>query len=164
MNPGGLRTDIAAGDVTYGELYNVQPFGNTVNAVTMTGADIKQLLEQQFPIPASPTFAGRTTQLWLGTSEGFAYNYDPARALNDRIDQCSITINGARVDPATSYRVAANSFLTAGGDDFAAFRKGRDLASGPVDVDTALEYFQANSPVSPPAADHATLTTSRLSC
>jgi 5'-nucleotidase len=159
MNPGGLRTDIAAGDVTYGELYDVQPFANNVNAITMTGAEIKQLLEQQFPIPGV-----RTTQLWLGTSAGFAYNYDPARALNDRIDPCSVMINGVRVDPATSYRVVANSFLTAGGDNFSAFLDGDDLASGPVDVETSFAYFQKNSPVAPPAADHATLTTQRLSC
>ena len=159
MNPGGLRTDIAAGEVTFGDLFDVQPFANNVNALTMTGADIKQLLEQQFAIPGV-----RTTQLWLGTSAGFAYNYDPARAVNDRIDACSITINGVRVDPAASYRVVANSFLTAGGDGFTTFTRGTDLANGPVDVDTAVTYFQKNSPVAPPAADHATLTTDRLSC
>jgi 5'-nucleotidase len=159
MNPGGLRTDIAAGEVTYGELYEVQPFANNVNAITMTGAEIKQLLEQQFPIPGV-----RTTQLWLGTSAGFAYSYDPARAVNDRIDPCSVTIGDTRVDPATSYRVAANSFLTAGGDSFSAFLGGDNLASGPVDVETSFSYFQKNSPVAPPAADHATLTTQRLSC
>jgi 5'-nucleotidase len=159
MNPGGLRTDIVAGDVTYGELYDVQPFANNVNAITMTGAEIKQLLEQQFPIPGV-----RTTQLWLGTSAGFAYNYDPARAVNDRIDACSIVINGTRVDPAVSYRVVANSFLTAGGDNFSAFLAGDNLASGPVDVESSFAYFQKNSPVAPPAADHATSTTQRLSC
>jgi 5'-nucleotidase len=158
MNPGGLRTDIAAGDVTFGDLYAVQPFSNNVNALTMTGADIKQLLEQQFPVP------GRTTQLWLGTSAGFAYNYDPARAINDRIDACSITVSGVRVDPATTYRVVANSFLTAGGDGFTAFLRGSGLASGPVDIETAVSYFQKNSPVAPPAADHASLTANRLSC
>lgn len=164
MNPGGLRTDIAAGEVTYGELYDVQPFANNVNAITMTGAQIKQLLEQQFPQPASGTFKGRTTQLWLGTSAGFAYNYDPARGLNDRIDACSITLNGTRLDPATSYRVVANSFLTAGGDDFSAFLGGKDVATGPVDVETSFSYFQKNSPVAPPAANHATATTQRVSC
>jgi 5'-nucleotidase len=159
MNPGGLRDDIVAGEVTYGELFAVQPFGNNVNALTMTGADIKRLLEQQFPIPGV-----RSTQLWLGTSVGFSYRYDPARAVNDRIDACSITLNGVRVDPATTYRVVANSFLTAGGDDFSAFRNGTDLASGPIDVESSFTYFQKNSPVAPPAADHAQATAERLSC
>jgi 5'-nucleotidase len=159
MNPGGLRDDVIAGEVTYGELFAVQPFGNNVNALTMTGADIKELLEQQFPVPGV-----RSTQLWLGTSAGFSYRYDPARSVNDRIDACSITLNGARVDPATPYRVVANSFLTAGGDSFAAFLKGKDLASGPIDVESSLTYFEKNSPVAPPAADHATVSTERVPC
>jgi 5'-nucleotidase len=159
MNPGGLRTDINAGEVTYGELFDVQPFGNTVGATTLKGADIKLALEQQFPIADV-----RTTQLWLGTSTGLTYNYDSARAEGDRIDACSITLNGTRVDPAASYRVVANSFLLAGGDSFSALAKGSGVANGPVDVETAVSYFKAHSPVAPPAANHAKATTERLSC
>jgi 5'-nucleotidase len=157
MNPGGLRADILAGEVTYGEVFEVQPFGNTVGATTLTGAEIKTVLEQQFPVP------GRTTTLWLGTSDGFAYNYDPARAANDRIDPCSITLKGTRILPGTDYRVVANSFLLGGGDSFS-FNVGDNPVSGPLDVETAVSYFQANSPVAPPAANHATATTQRLSC
>ncbi|MDK3258308.1 bifunctional metallophosphatase/5'-nucleotidase [Blastococcus capsensis] len=159
MNPGGLRTDIAAGEVTYGELYAVQPFGNTVNVVTLTGADIEEVLEQQFQADQA-----RQSTLMLGTSEGFAYSFDPSRAFGDRVDACSITLDGVRIDPAASYRVAANSFLIGGGDSFTAFTKGTSPATGPVDVETAVEYFGQNSPVSPPAADHATLSTVRGTC
>jgi 5'-nucleotidase len=60
--------------------------------------------------------------------------------------------------------VVATSFLTAGGDSFSAFLGGENVASGPVDVETAFAYFQKNSPVAPPAADHATATSQRLSC
>jgi 5'-nucleotidase len=163
MNPGGLRTDLTysanvggeqPGQITYRELYNVQPFGNTVNAVTMTGAAIKDLLEQQFPNP------GRTTQLILGTSEGFAYSYDLSKAYGSRIS--NITLNGVALDPATPYRVAMNSFLATGGDGFTAFTTGTDPVTGPVDVDTAVEYFQTHSSptpppaVSPPPANHGT--------
>jgi 5'-nucleotidase len=159
MNPGGLRTDIAAGDVTYSELFNVQPFGNTVNAVTLTGADVKQVLEEQFQKDQA-----RASQLILGTSEGFSYAYDLARAYGDRVDACSITLNGARVDPAGSYRVVANSFLIAGGDSFAGFTSGTDRVTGPVDVDTSVDYFAAHSPVSPPAVGHGTPTSNRINC
>lgn len=153
MNPGGLRTDILAGDVTYKELFDVQPFGNTANAITMTGADIKQVLEEQFPK------ADRTTQLWLGTSEGFSYSYDPARPTGSKIDPCSITLDGKVLDPAGNYRVAVNNFLIAGGDGFSGFKNGTAGVTGPVDVDTSVEYFEGNSPVAPPAANHATQTT-----
>ncbi|MCW2510036.1 MAG: putative 5-nucleotidase [Modestobacter sp.] len=159
MNPGGLRTDILAGDVTYSELFNVQPFGNTVNAVTLTGADVKQVLEEQFQKDQA-----RGTQLILGTSEGFSYSYDPARPFGDRVDACSIALNGAPIDPAGSYRVVANSFLIAGGDSFTGFTHGTDPVTGPVDVDTSVDYFAAHSPVSPPAVGHGTATSNRITC
>jgi 5'-nucleotidase len=162
MNPGGLRTDLpfasspvgeGDGNVTYRELFDVQPFSNTVNAVTLTGADIKLVLEQQFPS------AARSSTLLLSTSDGFEYEYDPARAEGDRVFACSITIAGVPVDPAGSYRVAANSFLVAGGDTFTAFTNGTDPVTGPLDVDTAVSYLAENSPVTPPAGDHAHLVT-----
>jgi 5'-nucleotidase len=158
MNPGGLRTDLvlaasaggeAPGEVTYRELFDVQPFGNTVNAITLTGAAIKDLLEQQFPS------AARGTQLILGTSAGFSYTYHPSAAEGQRVDAGSITLGGQVIDPAASYRVAANSFLISGGDGFTAFTTGTDPVTGPVDADTAVSYFGAHSPVSPPPADHA---------
>jgi 5'-nucleotidase len=155
MNPGGLRTDILAGDVTYGELFAVQPFGNTVNAITLTGADIRGVLEQQFQNPGGP----RASNLRLGTSEGFAYSFDVTKPYGQRVDPATITLNGTAIDPAAEYRVVANSFLVGGGDSFSSFTNGTDPATGPVDVDTAVEYFEAESPVSPPAANHGTATT-----
>jgi 5'-nucleotidase len=158
MNPGGLRTDVlfaggpageGDGNVTYRELFDVQPFSNTVNSTTLTGADIDAVLEQQFPS------AARATTLLLSTSDGFGYQYDPARAEGDRVFDCSITIDGVPVDPAGSYRVAANSFLIGGGDSFSAFTGGTGPVTGPVDVDTAVQYLSANSPLTPPTGDHA---------
>ncbi len=154
MNPGGLRTDILAGDVTYGELFAVQPFGNTVNVTTLTGAGIRAVLEQQFQADGGP----RASNLRLGTSAGFAYSFDPAQPYGQRVDPASITVNGVPIEPAASYRVAANSFLIGGGDSFTAFTNGTDPATGPVDVDTAVAYFANRSPVAPPAADHGTPT------
>ena len=158
MNPGGLRTDIpfagspageGDGNVTYRELFDVQPFSNTVNSVTLTGADLNAVLEQQFPS------AARDSTLLLSTSDGFGYQYDPARAEGDRVFDCSLTIGGVPVDPVGTYRVVANSFLVGGGDSFTAFTGGTDPVTGPVDVDTAVAYLAANSPLTPPTGDHA---------
>ncbi|GAB3362464.1 bifunctional metallophosphatase/5'-nucleotidase [Modestobacter lapidis] len=160
MNPGGLRTDIpfasspageGDGNVTYRELFDVQPFSNTVNSVSLTGAGIDAVLEQQFPS------AARDSTLLLSTSDGFGYQYDPARAEGDRVFDCSITIAGVPVDPAGTYRVVANSFLIGGGDSFTAFTSGTGPVTGPVDVDTAVSYLAANSPLTPPVGDHAVL-------
>jgi 5'-nucleotidase len=166
MNPGGLRTDLdyeaseggeQPGEITYRELFNVQPFGNTVNAATLTGADIKQVLEEQFQADQKKADGGRESQLILGTNEGFGYSYDLTRPYGDRVLADTITLNGVTIDPAQSYRVVMNSFLAAGGDSFTAFTSGTDPVTGPVDVDTAVDYFKNHGgPVSPPPADHAT--------
>ena len=161
MNPGGVRTDILAGEVTYRELFNVQPFGNTVNTITLTGADIDDVLEQQYQQDpdgaAGPLTAGpRGTRLTLGTNTGFTWSYDLTRAYGDRVVDSSIKLDGVTLDPATAYRVVANSFLVGGGDTFTAFRNGTAPTTGPVDVDVLVEYFVAHSPVSPPPANHGT--------
>jgi 5'-nucleotidase len=160
MNPGGLRTDISYagspagegdGNVTYRELFNVQPFGNTVNSITLTGADIDQVLEEQFQLDGP-----RKSQLMLGTSQGFSYSYDLAKPYGDRVDASSIKLGTTVIDLATSYRVAVNSFLIAGGDTFGAFKNGTEPVTGPVDVDTAVDYFTAHGTVGPPPANHST--------
>jgi 5'-nucleotidase len=159
MNPGGLRADLlyassdageGDGNVTFKEAFNVQPFGNTVNAVTLTGAQIKEVLEEQFQQ------RGERSQLILGTNERFTYSYDLSRAPNERVDPDSIMLDGVPIGAGTSYRVVANSFLTAGGDDFTTLGQGEDLVTGPVDSDALVTYFQTHSPVSPPPADHST--------
>lgn len=156
MNPGGVRTDLLYassgdgdpdGNVTYGDLFNVQPFGNTVNTTTLTGAQIKEALEQQWTLNAD----GSEKFLQLSVSEGFTYVFDRSRPIGDRIDPRQIVLNGEVIDPGASYRVTANSFLTAGGDGFTALSQGSDTITGPVDVDAFVTHFAANSPVTPPA-------------
>jgi 5'-nucleotidase len=151
-NPGGVRTNIAAGEVTYGELFDVQPFGNTANALTLTGAQIDDVLEQQFQLNGGP----RNTQLVLGTSQGFTYTYDLDRPYGDRVLDETIALDGTTLVATQPYRVVANSFLVGGGDGFAAFTGGTDVATGPFDVDALVAYFATRSPVSPPPADHGT--------
>ncbi|WP_246081061.1 bifunctional metallophosphatase/5'-nucleotidase [Modestobacter altitudinis] len=148
MNPGGLRTDITAGEVTYRELFNVQPFSNTVNTLTLTGAAIDDVLEQQF------RGADATSDLVLSTSDGFTYQYNRALPEGERVLDCSISIGGVPVTPTGTYRVAANSFLAGGGDSFTAFTTGTGQVTGPVDVDTAVQYLQGRT-LTPPTGDHA---------
>lgn len=137
-NPGGLRAPLSSrrvdGGVTYGDLFAVQPFGNTLVAVTLTGAQLLRLLERQFR--ASP---GRTRILHAA---GIGYAWDGSRPLGSRIVQGSVTIEGRPLDEAASYRVAVNSFLHGGGDGFGLFGEGRDAAGGPGDLE-ALERFIA---------------------
>ena len=142
MNPGGLRDDLPFvapdGAVTYKAAAAVQPFANTLVVVDMTGAEIRQVLEQQWPT------AGRTSTLKLGTSEGLTYTYDPAAAAGSRI--AAVSLDGAAMDDATIYKVTVNSFLASGGDGFTAFANGRAHAdSGKVDLQSQLEYFDSRA-------------------
>ncbi|MBP6016910.1 MAG: bifunctional metallophosphatase/5'-nucleotidase [Candidatus Promineofilum sp.] len=160
MNPGGIRADLtylssAAGEgdgnVTYGESFTVQPFGNSLVTMTLTGAQIETLLEQQF---APCTFASNRI---LQVSAGFEYAWSPTGGTCDKVDPASIKINGVVVNPAASYRVTVNSFLADGGDSFPVLRDGTDRLGGAVDTDALEAYFVSHSPVPPGPQNRITL-------
>lgn len=152
MNPGGIRADLtyagsAAGEgdgnVTYGEAFTVQPFGNSLVTMTLTGAQIDQVLEQQFNNPAP----GQNRILQV--SDGFTYTWTASAPAGSKVDIASIRIDGVPVDPNASYRITVNSFLADGGDNFTALIQGTDRLGGAVDLDALTAYFAANSPVPP---------------
>ncbi len=145
MNPGGIRAPIAAGEVTYGELFNVQPFGNTLTVKTCTGAQIQALLEQQ-------VFPGRI----LTVSTGFNYTWDAARPVGDKVLNETVMLNGNPIVDGQSYRVEMNSFLASGGDGFSVFNQCTNQLGGEVDLDALVRYFEANSPIAPPTEDRIT--------
>jgi 5'-nucleotidase len=155
MNPGGIRTDLiyaasgteADGEVTYGEAFAVQPFGNSLVTMTLTGDQIHTLLEQQW---------GAVTNV-LQVSSGFTYAWSASGALGDRVDPGSIMLNGVVLDPATGYRVTVNSFLADGGDGFAVLRDGTNRLGGEVDLDALVTYFGTNSPIAPGPQDRITV-------
>ncbi len=147
MNPGGLRDDLlfgADGTMTYRDVADVQPFANTLVTVTLTGAQLKQVLEEQW----QPAGSSRP-KLHLGISDGFTYEYNSAAAQGSRI--VSMELNGTPIDPAGTYTVVTNSFLAAGGDNF--FTLGNPalerVDTGQIDLTATVEYFEQNSPVAP---------------
>jgi 5'-nucleotidase len=154
MNPGGIRADLLRatvsageqpGEITYAEAFAVQPFGNNLVTMSLTGAQIEQLLEQQWAM------AGTTErQMILQVSHGFSYAWDPTRPLGDRIDAATLTLDGAPIDPSAIYRVTMNSFLADGGDGFTVFRAGTDRVAGPVDLDPLAAYLTAHAPLAVP--------------
>jgi 5'-nucleotidase len=155
MNPGGIRADLlftqsgteGDGNVTYGEAFTVQPFGNSLVTMTLSGAQIETLLEQQFTgCPNNQPF-NRILQV----SEGFSYTWDNARPACDKIDPATIKIAGVVLDPAASYRLTVNSFLADGGDNFTVLTQGTDRLGGAQDLDALSAYFAAKSPVAPGA-------------
>lgn len=148
MNPGGIRASLglpADGVVRYEELFAVQPFYNNLVTLTLTGAQIVQLLEQQWIDQPFPRI--------LQVSRGFAYRWDASRPVGQRVVPGSVTLDGQPIDPNASVRVTVNSFLAAGGDNFGVLRQGRDAATGMMDVDAFEAYVKANPTLAPGAPD-----------
>ena len=146
MNKGGVRDEIdfapsgaeAAGEVTFGEAFAVQPFGNSLVTMTLTGAQIDTLLEQQF--------LGAVSK--LDVSNGFTYSLSASAPAGSKVS--AIAINGVAVDPAASYRVTVNSFLADGGDNYPVLTQGTNRLGGDVDLDALVAYFEAaTTPVAP---------------
>ena len=143
-NPGGVRTDIPKkedGAVTYADVFASQPFRNQLVTLTLTGAQIKNMLEQQWLDPKRPRI--------LQVSKGFNYAWDNAKAYGDHVAADRMSLNGQRIDPAMSYRVTVNNYLAVGGDGFTVLKEGTAQQFGIYDVDALYAYFQANSPISP---------------
>jgi 5'-nucleotidase len=155
MNVGGVRASLPMapkysenpGEITYAEAYDVAPFGNLLNTLDLTGAQIKTVLEQQYqPIE------GRNPMLALGVSKGFTYTWDATQPQGSRVVAGSMKLNGVPLDPNGTYRVATLSFLAQGGDVFTEFTKGTNLLGGPEDLANLVAFFKANPGLSAPAS------------
>ena len=167
VNPGSVRADLTysgTGAVTFSNLATIEPFGNTLVTLNLTGAQILRLLEQQWEAPNNTakfnTVTGAVGRLLL-VSNGFTYTYDnsqPAGAasgLGARVVAGSMRLNGVAIDLTKTYKIVTNSFLGtgSGGDNFTVMaRQGTNVVDTKIlDLDAFIDYFKANSPVSPPA-------------
>lgn len=160
MNPGGVRAPLtyagsSAGEgdgvVTYGEAFTVQPFNNLTQVITLTGAQLKTVLEQQF-------VGGPNNQAFtkiLQPSSNFTYTYSRSAPWGSKVS--GMKIDGVAVTDTQSIRVAVNNFLVGGGDAFAELKNGTDLWSGPLDIDAFVDYLGKHSPVAPPATNRITV-------
>ncbi len=146
MNPFGIRRSLNAaadGSVTFGDIYVVQPFNNELVTLTLTGAEIKSIIELGFDTEGPEQV--------LTSSAGFTYSYDRSQPIGQRIS--NMKLNGAAIDPAKDYRVTVSMFLANGGDDFDLFRLGRNRTIGTTDIAAFEAWLQAVPPrVAPPEA------------
>ena len=144
-NSGGVRADIvpaADGTVNFGQLFAMQPFGNNLVVKTLTGAQLKALLEQQFD--SGTNSAARPNMLLPST--GFFFAYDLSRPPQQRIVE--MRLDGRPIDPAARYRVTVVNFLSTGGDNFTVLTQGSDLTDpNIVDVEASEAYLKAGGDV-----------------
>jgi len=149
MNPGGIRADLivpsGGGNITWNDLFTIQPFGNTLVKMGLTGAQIKAVLEQQWTSSSS-----RILQI-----SGFGYTWDAALPIGSRIVEIHDAA-GAALDPAATYSITCNNFLATGGDGFTVFTSGTNPIGGPVDLDAMLEYVEHHNPLPIPVRNRIT--------
>jgi 5'-nucleotidase len=133
MNPGGIRADLEAGEVTWGDLFTIQPFANDLVSMDLTGEQIDLLLEQQWQ--------GQAQGPRILKTSGLTYTWDFARPIGDRVVAIR-DAGGQLLDPAATYRVTVNSFMAAGGDNFLVLVQGTNRVVGAVDLDALVAYVE----------------------
>jgi len=135
-NNSGLRARLARGTITYGNLFQVLPFGNVMTALDLTGEQILAILEK--------TVSGRPGNLVVS---GMTYSFDQTRPAGSRITR--VTIRGKPLDRQAVYRVQTIDYLAAGGDGQETFKQGKNVVYGDPVVDVVAEYIRQHSPVQP---------------
>lgn len=132
MNSGGIRNDLPEGNVTYGNMFSVQPFGNVLIKMSLTGAQMKELLNQQW--------AGTSPK--IGQISGFTYKYDDSKPAGEKIVEIK-KANGTVLEDAATYTIVVNDFMASGGDGYSVLLKGTNREAGPVDLDATIAYLKA---------------------
>jgi len=144
INSGGIRADLTVEPgkpVTLGDLFAIQPFGNELILMTLTGAQLRELVVRQLPkTPAPRRFAQ--------VSNNFRFQF--AQAADGASTLTNITLDGKPLQDDADYRIVVNNFMAEGGDDLSMFRQGRDKVNLGVDIDALVEWLAEN----PTALDH----------
>jgi 5'-nucleotidase len=147
VNGTGVRVDLPGGDVRYDAAFAMMPFGNNLVVMTLTGAQLKAAIEQQYAIPVR---SGFTMPAALAPSAGFTYTIDMTRPAGSRV--VDMRLDGKPVDPARPYRVALNNYLASGGDSLSDFTAGTDVTDkGIIDLDALVAWIAPGR--TPPTPD-----------
>lgn len=151
MNPGGIRSDLECAappcTVSFGAAFGMQPFGNSLVVMTLSGAQIKALLESQ----ARP---GGLEPMFLQPSAGFTYRWNARASAGHHVED--MRLHGAPLEPAARVRVTVNSFLAEGGDGFVTLQQGSDRLGGVQDLDALIAHLQTEPPLAPVAQPRVT--------
>lgn len=143
-NGGGIRADLAAGPVKWGDAYSVQPFGNTLVKVRMTGAELVKTLEE-----GVNNFVLRELNQTGGHGplqvSGLTFTWDWTKPMYQRVSDVKLA-DGTPIDPTATYTVVVNNFMAGGGDDFVTLKgipDDRKVDTGIVDSDVFIDYLKS---------------------
>ena len=133
MNIGGIRDDIKdAGPITWGELFAIQPFGNDIVTLNITGEQVRTLLNQQFAADRN-----RIMQI-----SGLKYTWSNNLPLGQKVIDIYLP-DGSKIDPTAVYNVAVNNFMADGGDGFVVLKEGKNRVTRSSDLDALVEYIKS---------------------
>jgi 5''-nucleotidase/2'',3''-cyclic phosphodiesterase and related esterases len=135
MNPGGIRADLPQGDVTFADLAKIQPFGNTLVKLELTGKQIQTLLQQQWGTNADGTPNTKTLQI-----SGLKYTADFNKPVAERVTSLTLE-DGTPIDPGKTYTAVVNNFMAAGGDNYKVLVDAKSSLAGPIDLDVFYQYI-----------------------
>jgi len=138
MNPGGIRSNLECAappcTVTYGQAFSMQPFGNGLVVMTLTGTQVKVLLESQQMRPdGEPTI--------LQPSAGFTYTWHSGARRGEKVHD--MKLDGQPIKPDARYRVTVNGFIAEGGDGFVLLKDGRERTGGGDELQALIDYLAA---------------------
>ncbi|UUZ93552.1 5'-nucleotidase C-terminal domain-containing protein [Paenibacillus sp. P25] len=135
MNPGGIRADLPQGNILYSDLFRIQPFGNQLVKLTLTGAQIKTSLQQQWGKNADGSANTKTLQI-----SGLRYTADFSKPVMDRITKLEKE-DGTPISDTAEYTVVVNNFMAAGGDNYTVLTQGKNVEPGVTDIEGLYNYI-----------------------
>jgi 5'-nucleotidase len=132
MNNGGIRADLQAGQATYGSLFEIQPFGNTLYRLTVRGRDLRKYLEQ---------LVGRNEV--NAHVSGVSVIYAPAKPAGSRVVSATMS-NGQALRDDRSYTLVLTNFLLGGGDGLGVSEDAlKTEPLGISDIDALVAYVRS---------------------
>jgi 5'-nucleotidase/UDP-sugar diphosphatase len=155
---GGVKTDLAAGNITVGNVMGVLPYGGTVVLMNLTGQQIKDALEDGCGFQISKGWD------WFPHVSGMTYAVVNSRAVpkSQRIRSLRVRNSDGSfsdLDMAGTYQVATNNFLAAGGDGFTALKSGKGIDTGLIDADVFADYLRFLGTIGNPTDQRVTVLT-----
>jgi 2',3'-cyclic-nucleotide 2'-phosphodiesterase / 3'-nucleotidase / 5'-nucleotidase len=134
MNVGGIRNDLKKGPLTWGDLFKVQPFGNDIVTMKITGDQVRTLLNQQYNAPPS---YNKIMQI-----SGLRYTWNDKLPIGQKVLDIFLP-NGKKIDPKAEYSITVNNFMADGGDGFVVLKQGKERKTWMTDLEAFVEYVKA---------------------
>jgi 5'-nucleotidase / UDP-sugar diphosphatase len=138
QNIGGIRANILKGNISWGNVFEVLPFQNTMITLKLTGAQVKKTLER-----------GLVPTIGMVSLSGLRVHFNLAKPPGERVVS-AILLDGTPLDDAKLYSVTTNDFVLAGGDGYSEFAKGTDIVDTGIFLrDVLVDYIKAKSTLTP---------------